>query len=82
MSGTVRRGAPAILTLQRVSDPVRAELINLAFSAIEQYEAGRASRGARSIPAFAGIHLTAADGSTWQLSVNPDGSLVTTVVAR
>jgi hypothetical protein len=77
-----RRAAPATLTIPVVSDPVNAMQVNLAFSVIQQYEAGRQARGTQSIPTFAALNLIAPDGSTWQISVAADGTLQTAQVPR
>jgi hypothetical protein len=61
---------------------VRGDTLNLAFAAIEQYEAQRPARETQSIPTFAALRLTSPNGTTWQLSVTDAGTLAIASVPR
>lgn len=78
----VRRGPAAILKLPRVADPVTGDVLNTAFAAIEQYEAQRPARETNSIPTFAAVRLTSPNGTTWQLTVSDNGSVMVQSVPR
>lgn len=79
---TARRGTSSPLSIPRLTDPVNAAQVNSAFAVIEQYEAGRTARTAQQTPSFAGIQLVATDGSTWRLTVTPQGQVYVTAVPR
>lgn len=59
--------------------PSTAEF-NAAMQQVEQGLDGVAQQNAT--PVFAAVILTASDGSSWRVVVEPDGSLTTSAVSR
>ncbi|HEV8502934.1 MAG TPA: hypothetical protein VGR63_15270 [Casimicrobiaceae bacterium] len=58
----------------------RTAEFNAAMQQLEQGLAGVATQG--GTPAFPAVILTAADGSSWRVLVQPDGTLTTSAVPR
>jgi len=69
-----------LLRLPRAGATASGAVFNDAMQQLEQSDAGNAKQG--SAPAFPGIILTAADGSSWQVTVATNGQLQTVQVQR
>ena len=77
-----RRGPLSTLAVPVISDPVNAQQVNLALAVIQQYEAQRAARETQSIPNFAALRMISPNGTTWQLTVQDNGSFLAIAVPR